>query len=50
MGEFDKIIISADGISDVVANEIPKSLEIPAKGISELDRLSHLVNSVETDC
>ena len=28
----------------------PSSLEIPSKGVSELDRLSHLVNSVDHDC
>lgn len=27
-----------------------KPLEIPAKGISELDRLAYVVHSIENDC
>lgn len=41
-GEFDKVIEFAE-IED-------KSLEIPKKGVSELDRLSYVVNAIENDC
>lgn len=49
-GEFDRILIEADGNSDIIEIDNAKSLEFPSKGVSELDRLSHLVNSVDSDC
>ena len=50
VGEFDKIIINSNGESDLVEFERKKSMEIPAKGVTELDRLAHFVNSVDNDC
>lgn len=54
-GEFDKVVISANGKSDSVDVQaahagVGKPLEIPKKGVSELDRLAYVVTSVESDC
>ena len=54
-GEFDRVVIDGNGKSDIVDvaaahAHIAKPLELPQKGISELDRLSHLVSQVESDC
>ena len=54
-GEFDKVIIEASGRSELLNVQEAhagrsKPLEIPAKGVTELDRLSHVVHSIEHDC
>ena len=48
-GEFDRVVIDGNGKSDIVDvaaahAHVAKPLELPQKGISELDRLSHLVS------
>lgn len=45
-GEFELIVVQPDGMSDFVHvdENIKSQVTIPAKGISELDRLSAVVN------
>lgn len=49
-GEFDRVVIQSDGHSDLLNREICLQYELPFRGVTELDRLSHLVFSVENDC
>lgn len=51
-GEFDRVLISSSGKSDVVdiAQVQSTKPELPPKGVTELDRLAHVVSSVEDDC
>jgi hypothetical protein len=51
-GEFDKVIVSGLGVSDIVHidEDLKKKINIPQTGITELDRLSHVVNQIESDC
>jgi radial spoke head protein 9 len=54
-GEFDKVVINPAGKSDLLDVQEAhaghtKPLELPSKGVSELDRLSHIVHSIENDC
>ena len=45
-GEFELIVVQPDGMSDFVHvdESIKSQVMIPEKGISELDRLSAVVN------
>lgn len=49
-GEFDKVIIEPNGKSDLVEFDNSQGLELPQKGITELDRLAYLVQAVDSDC
>ncbi len=54
-GEFDRVVIDASGHSDLLdVSEAhsgkSKPLELPAKGVSELDRLAYVVHAIENDC
>jgi len=51
-GEFDKVIVKADGVSQYVhVDDFLKSqVKIPAQGITELDRLAHIVHMIDEDC
>ena len=51
-GEFDKIIVQPNGVSNYVFvdKEIVSKAKIPGRGLSELDRLSYVVNQVDSDC
>ena len=51
-GEFDKIIVSPTGVSQYVHLDkaVLAQCQIPARGLSELDRLSHVVFQVDSDC
>ena len=54
-GEFDKILIDSNGKSEVVDvaeahSAKAKPLELPSRGITELDRLSYVVRTIEADC
>jgi len=51
-GEFDKVIISPAGVSDFVyIDELLRAkIKLPECGITELDRLAHVVNSIDSDC
>ena len=51
-GEFNKVIIKANGVSDFlnVDKELLARVSIPARGITELDRLSHVVHQIDSDC
>jgi len=44
-GEFDKVIVSAAGVSDFVYidEDLRAKNKVPATGITELDRLSYVV-------
>lgn len=51
-GEFDKVIVSGCGVSDFVYIDeaLRAKVKLPAQGITELDRLSHVVNKIDSDC
>ncbi len=54
-GEFDRVLIDAHGKSEVVdvaeAHSIKtKPIELPKRGVTELDRLAYVVQTVENDC
>lgn len=51
-GEFDKVIIQHNGSSQYVFadKELLAKVRIPERGITELDRLSHVVNQIDSDC
>lgn len=51
-GEFEKVIVRADGVSQFVYVDdfLRAQIKIPAQGITELDRLSYVVHQVDSDC
>eukprot|EP00347_Sterkiella_histriomuscorum_P001082 403373397 len=54
-GEFDRVVIDPSGKSDLLNVQEAhsgrtKPLEIPPKGVSELDRLAYVIHTVEQDC
>ncbi len=51
-GEFDKVIVQANGVSDFIhlEKEVLTTVKIPPRGITELDRLSHVVHQIDFDC
>lgn len=51
-GEFDKTIVEGNGISQFLYadKELLAKCRIPARGITELDRLSHVVSQIDSDC
>ena len=51
-GEFDKIIVSGKGTSDLTFIDagLLSSVKLPPKGLTELDRLSYVVNQIDSDC
>ena len=51
-GEFEKVIVKADGVSQFVYVDdfLRAQIKIPANGITELDRLSYVVHQVDADC
>lgn len=48
-GEFDRVIIQANGKSEYVQADL-KNFELPAKGVTELDRLAYVVHAIDQDC
>jgi radial spoke head protein 9 len=49
-GEFDRIVIEGNGRSELIELDSNHGLELPKRGVTELDRLSYLVNAVDQDC
>jgi hypothetical protein len=53
-GEFDRIVIEGNGKSEFIdleeANLSGKPVELPLRGVTELDRLAYVVNAIEADC
>ena len=51
-GEFEKVIVKADGVSSFVHVDefLRAQIKIPPQGITELDRLSYVVHQVDSDC
>ena len=51
-GEFDKTIVEGSGISQFVFldKDLLSKCKIPHRGITELDRLSHVVHQIDSDC
>jgi len=51
-GEFEKTIVSSNGTSQYLYcdKELLSKVQIPARGLTELDRLSFVVNQIENDC
>lgn len=51
-GEFEKVIVKADGVSPFVHVDefLREQIKIPTNGITELDRLSYVVHQVDDDC
>ena len=51
-GEFDKVIVTGAGVSDFVYidKDLRAQVTIPMNGITELDRLAHVVNQIDSDC
>lgn len=51
-GEFDKVIVSPAGVSDFVYidEELRAKNKLPAGGLTELDRLSYVVQQIDSDC
>lgn len=51
-GEFEKLLVQSNGKSQVlfVEQELLAQVQIPARGLSELDRLSYVVNQIDSDC
>lgn len=51
-GEFEKVIVKGDGVSQFVHVDeaLRAQIKIPPQGISELDRLSYVVHQVDCDC
>jgi len=51
-GEFDKVIVTAAGVSDFVYidEDLRAKTKLPAAGITELDRLSYVVHAIDSDC
>jgi radial spoke head protein 9 len=51
-GEFNKTIVEGNGISQFVYadKDLLSRCKIPSRGITELDRLSHVVHQIDSDC
>jgi radial spoke head protein 9 len=51
-GEFDKTVVEANGISQFayIDKDVLAKTKLPARGITELDRLSYVVHQIENDC
>lgn len=51
-GEFEKTIVQGNGTSQClfVDQDLMKKVQIPTRGISELDRLSYVVRQIDCDC
>lgn len=51
-GQFDQVIVSGQGVSEMVYldQDILSTVKIPSKGLTELDRLSHVVCQIDSDC
>jgi len=50
-GEFDKVIVTGDGVSEFLIDEDLKAkVKVPQSGITELDRLSYVVQQIDCDC
>ena len=51
-GEFDKTVVSGAGVSDFVHidHALKAKSNIPAKGLTELDRLAYVVAQIDCDC
>ena len=51
-GEFDKVIVTGAGVSDFVYIDeaLRAKIKLPVAGLTELDRLSHVVNKIDSDC
>ena len=47
-GEFDRIIIEGVGPGTVIDEKA--GIILPPKSVTELDRLSYVVNSIEESC
>ena len=47
-GEFDRIIIEGVGAGTVIDED--EGIVLPPKGVTELDRLSYVVNTIENSC
>jgi len=48
-GEHDRIVIEAAATAQVVIDE-DEGIVIPAKKVTELNRLSHVVHSIDANC
>lgn len=48
-GEHDKVVLDKPISAPVVIDE-DQGIVLPAKYVTELDRLSHIVNSIENNC
>lgn len=51
-GEFEKTIVNGNGTSEVIYadKELLAKVQIPPRGLTELDRLSYVVNQIDNDC
>lgn len=51
-GEFEKTIVQANGQSQFLFAEpdLLSKVQIPTRGLTELDRLSHVVHQIDFDC
>ena len=51
-GEFEKTIVAANGESSFlfVDKDLLGKVQIPARGLTELDRLSYVVHQIDNDC
>lgn len=54
-GEFDRVLIDSQGKSDVLDvaeahSTKTKPIELPKRGVTELDRLAYVVQTIENDC
>ena len=45
-GQFDQVVVSNKGVSEMVYldQDVLAKVKIPARGVTELDRLSHVVH------
>ena len=48
-GEHDRIVIDAPSSGQIIVDE-DEGIIIPAKQVTELNRLSHVVHSIENNC
>ena len=48
-GEHDRVVLDAQASAAVVIDE-DQGIVIPAKNVTELNRLSQVVNSIELNC
>ena len=47
-GEYDRIIIEGTGPGTVIDEKA--GIVLPPKGVTELDRLSYVINTIEDNC